>query len=64
MPKLLYIHGFASCGNGQKSTTLSRYFGEGNVVAPDLPAEPDKAVTLLETLVSKEKFDLLAGSSL
>jgi len=64
MPKLLYIHGFASCGKGQKSTALSRYFGEENVVAPDLPAEPDKAVSLLETLISEEKFDLLAGSSL
>ena len=64
MPSLLYLHGFASCGRGQKSTALARYFGKENVFAPDLPYAPDEAIAYLDGLLASQHFDLLAGSSL
>jgi len=64
MSKLLYIHGFASCGKGQKSTALAKWFGQENVIAPDLPSSPKKAISLLSSLIEKENPSLLVGSSL
>jgi len=64
MSKLLYIHGFSSCGVGQKSTVLSAYFGEEYVDAPNLPPSGNDAVSLLESMVEKGEYDLLVGSSL
>jgi len=64
MSKLLYIHGFASCGKGQKSTALADWFGERNVIAPDLPPSPKEAISLLSSLIEKENVTLLVGSSL
>jgi predicted esterase YcpF (UPF0227 family) len=64
MSRLLYIHGFASCGKGQKSTALTDFFGRENVDAPDLPPSPIDAVALLETELSKGCYSLLVGSSL
>ncbi len=64
MPSLLYLHGFASCGRGQKSTALAEYFGKENLLAPDLPYAPDEAIAYLEDLLASRHFDLLVGSSL
>lgn len=30
---ILYVHGFASCGQGEKSRALARRFGSGRVAA-------------------------------
>ena len=64
MSKLLYIHGFASCGRGQKSAVLADFFGNKAVLAPDLPSSPVEAVRLLSSLLDKEDIGLLVGSSL
>lgn len=62
--KILYLHGFASCGKGNKSLELKKYFGEGNVLSPDLSPSPLDAVTMIESLLKSEKIDLIIGSSL
>jgi len=59
---ILYIHGFASCGWGNKSRALQEYFGD--VFAPDLPVRPKEAMKLLESIINEEHIDLLVGSSL
>lgn len=64
MKKILYIHGFGSCGIGNKSTQLRRYFCQDEVLSPDLPASPLLAISLLEVLIREEDIDLLIGSSL
>ena len=64
MTKILYLHGFASCGEGNKSLELKRYFGEKNVISPDLPPSPFDALSHIEILLKSEKIDLLIGSSL
>jgi len=64
MSRLLYIHGFSSCGRGQKSTALSRYFGRENVDAPNLPPSPNDAIAFLEEMIQEGDYRLLVGSSL
>ena len=62
--KALYIHGFGSCGNGNKSRTLAEHFGAEALIAPDLPVEPRAAAALLSEIVASEPVTLLVGSSL
>ena len=61
---ILYLHGFASCGNSTKTQLLKKYFGEENVLAPDLPPSPHEAVSLARKLIIENEIDLLIGSSL
>jgi predicted esterase YcpF (UPF0227 family) len=61
---ILYIHGLASCGTGNKSRALAAFFGTRNLVAPDLPMEPAQAAALLEEIVLQQDFELVVGSSL
>ena len=64
MSKILYLHGFASCGEGNKSLLLKSYFGADNVIAPDLPPSPIDAIALIENILGSTKIDSLIGSSL
>ena len=64
MGKILYLHGFGSCGEGNKSTELKRYFSEENVLSPDLPYAPLDAIAYIESLLDLEEIDTLIGSSL
>ena len=64
MSKILYIHGFASCGRGNKSLLLKSHFGAENVIAPDLPPSPMDAIALIEGILETTPVDLLIGSSL
>ncbi|HEY9189666.1 MAG TPA: YqiA/YcfP family alpha/beta fold hydrolase [Sulfurovum sp.] len=64
MGKILYLHGFGSCGEGNKSKALKSYFGEGNVLSPDLPYAPLDAITYIDSLIMHEDIDTLIGSSL
>ena len=64
MKKILYIHGFQSCGEGQKSSALKAYFGADYILAPNLPYAPLEAIEFLKDLIKKEGITLLIGSSL
>jgi len=61
---ILFIHGFGSCGWGQKSLLLRRHFGLAQVLAPDLPFHPDAAMTRLLELIERYPVSALVGSSL
>jgi predicted esterase YcpF (UPF0227 family) len=61
---ILYIHGFASCGDSTKTRLLKAYFGEEEVLAPDVPVEPDAAMAFLRRLIGTEAVTLIVGSSL
>jgi len=61
---LLYLHGFASCGDSNKTRLLKRLFGEKSVLAPDLPVAPDAAVAYIDSLIKSGDVSALAGSSL
>jgi predicted esterase YcpF (UPF0227 family) len=62
--RILYIHGLASCGTGNKSRALATYFGARNLIAPDLPMEPDRTAALLQRIVLEQEINLVVGSSL
>jgi len=64
MSKILYLHGFASCGEGNKSTELKKYFGETNVLSPDLSPSPFDTIEIIERVLGSEDIDLIIGSSL
>lgn len=64
MSGILYLHGFASCGESNKTRELKAYFGEKNLLAPDLPPAPIDAIKMVEDLISTEKVSMLIGSSL
>ena len=64
MSKILYLHGFSSCGEGNKSSALKRYFGNDALVSPDLPPSPFDAIATAEEILNASDFDLIIGSSL
>lgn len=64
MSKILYLHGFASCGKGNKSSELKRHFGQENVLSPDLSPSPVDTISMLEELLESENIGMLVGSSL
>ncbi len=63
---IIYIHGFAGSGRGQKALTVRNFFKKG-VIAPSLSYIPDLAVDTLKQIVEsflpKEPVSLI-GSSL
>jgi predicted esterase YcpF (UPF0227 family) len=61
---ILYIHGFASCGDSAKTRLLKDYFGAHAVLAPDVPVEPEAAMAFLRRRIETEEVTLLIGSSL
>ena len=62
--KTLYLHGFSSCGEGNKSLELKKYFGEKNVFSPDLSPSPFDTIAMIEGLLKSEDINLIIGSSL
>ena len=64
MSTILYLHGFGSCGEGNKSRGLGRYFGNEELLSPDLPYAPQEAIEMLSKLIAEERPSLLVGSSL
>lgn len=61
---ILYLHGFASCGDSTKTRLLKAHFGADKVLSPDIPIEPDAALAWLQKLIETHNVDLLIGSSL
>ena len=61
---ILYLHGFASCGNSNKTAVLKEYFGEKEVLSPDLPIDPVEAVRFIKKYIIEHDIDLLIGSSM
>ena len=60
--KILFVHGLASSG-AYKLAEMLRICLKADVVAPDVPIDPDKALTLLRGLCETEKPDLVVGMS-
>ena len=62
--KILYVHGFASSGQNGTVKTMGVLLPETETIAPDLPAEPEEAMSLLKGLCEKEAPDLILGTSM
>jgi hypothetical protein len=60
--KVLFVHGLASSG-AYKLAEMLRICLKADVVAPDVPIDPDDALTLLRGLCATEQPDLVVGLS-
>jgi predicted esterase YcpF (UPF0227 family) len=63
MLTILYIHGFASCGNSSKALYLKEF---ANVISPELSHHPETALKQLRSLLSNMDTDelIIVGTSL
>lgn len=62
--KILYIHGLSSSGYSGTADRLRRYLPDDIIFSPDLPVEPQEALTMLQKLVEREQIDLVIGTSM
>ena len=62
--KILYVHGFASSGASGTVKTIHLLLPEAEVIAPDLPIEPEQAMELLLSICREEAPDLIIGTSM
>ena len=62
--KLLFLHGLASSGAYKTAESLRILFRPCEVVAPDIPVHPAKALPMLHRLCEEEQPDLIVGLSL
>lgn len=62
--KLIYFHGFASSGASGTVQLLRHILPSAEVIAPDIPVDPDEALPLLRSLVEEEQPDLIVGTSM
>jgi len=60
--KVLFVHGLASSG-AFKLAEMLRILLKAEVVAPDVPIDPDEALELLRGLCESEQPDLVVGLS-
>lgn len=61
--KVLFLHGLASSGAYKMADMLHQLLGHCELVAPDLPIEPEAALSLIRELVGTERPDLTVGLS-
>ena len=65
LPVMMYVHGFMSGRNGAKQKQLQKHFkGRFRVIAPELDADPDKSLKLLNKVIEDEKPEIIVGTSL
>ena len=64
MAKILFIHGLASSGAYKMAGTLRILLKPCEVIAPDVPIDPEKALELLRGICREENPDIIVGLSL
>ena len=62
--KILFIHGFGSSGAYKMASSLRIILKPCEVIAPDVPIEPEKAFPMLLDMCGREDPDLVVGLSL
>lgn len=64
MKKILFLHGFYASGQCIPAVTLRDSFANKiQVLTPDIPQHPKKALELIRSICDKEHPDLLVGNS-
>ena len=62
--KVLYIHGFNGSPNGSTGTAVKKFFGEENVVAPQLDlVNYEETMRVLEKLLSENAVEMIVSNS-
>ena len=61
MLKILFIHGLASSGQYKMADMLRMLLKPCEVIAPDIPIDPVRAMSLVRSICEKENPDLIVG---
>lgn len=61
--RVLFVHGLASSGAYKMASMLRQLLKPCEVIAPDLPLDPEEALALLKTLCARESPELVVGLS-
>lgn len=65
LPMMMYLHGFMSGANGAKQRQLQKqYKGRYRVIAPELDADPEHSLEIINSTISTEKPEIIIGTSL
>ena len=65
LPVMMYIHGFRSGANGSKREQLQKHFeGEFRIIAPEVDADPEKSLAIINEIIAREKPMIIIGTSL
>lgn len=62
--KLIYFHGFASSGASGTVQLLRKMLPSAEIIAPDIPVDPEEALPMLKDLVETEQPDVVVGTSM
>ena len=62
--RVLFIHGLASSGAYKMSSSLRILLKPAEILAPDVPIEPEDALRMLRRLCEERRPDLIVGLSL
>lgn len=62
--KIIFLHGFFASGECVPAQALREYFnGKAELLTPDLPLHPYKAIEFMQHVYEQEKPDILIGNS-
>lgn len=63
---IIYLHGLSSSGNSNTARKLRELLPEDSVITPDLPVEPDKALTIIRFIIDElpKEGTLVIGTSM
>lgn len=62
--KILYIHGLSSSGASSTARNLRTFLPEYEVISPDLPIDPAKALAMLQSLCIVKQPKVVIGTSM
>ena len=64
MKTIVYFHGYGSSCQSNSATCLAKEMSGFNVIAPDIPVDPEEALPFLKSYCAKNKVDLIIGTSM
>lgn len=64
LPCVMYIHGLSSSGASSTAGSLRKLLPEYEVLSPDLPIQPQEALTMLKDLCELRNPELIIGTSM
>ncbi len=62
--KIVFLHGFGSSGATKTADYLRAKLIDSEVISPDIPLEPDKALSMLHKLCYDEQSTVIIGTSM
>ena len=62
--KIVYFHGFASSGATGTAQLLRKMLPDDEIIAPDIPMDPEEALPFLKEFCNTENPDLIVGTSM